>query len=257
MKLLERKRLARVLATQILAKFNYKLTKDRSSEIYPRTFLESYKKIQPYTMVDPSDAFATWTAVNYVVDRKISGSLVECGVWRGGVSILMAERLQQLKEPASRTQFLFDTFEGMSEPTSADIDKHGASAKDRLDSVGRSDGASNVWAYASMEDVSQNFTTCEISPSCVKMIKGKVEDTLPANSPEKIAILRLDTDWYESTRHELIHLYPLLETGGVLLIDDYGYWSGCRKAVDEYFSTGVPRPLFTFQPSGSVVAIKT
>jgi hypothetical protein len=65
---------------------------------------------------------------------------------------------------------------------------------------------------------------------------GKVEDTIPADIPEKIALLRLDTDWYESTKHELIHLFPRLQKGGVLIIDDYGFWKGARKAVDEYFA---------------------
>jgi len=65
-------------------------------------------------------------------------------------------------------------------------------------------------------------------------IKGRVEETIPNAAPEQIALLRLDTDWYESTRHELIHLFPRLTHGGVLIIDDYGYWQGARKAVDEY-----------------------
>ncbi len=67
------------------------------------------------------------------------------------------------------------------------------------------------------------------------MIKGKVEETIPHDIPEKISILRLDTDWYESTYHELVHLYPRLVKGGVLIIDDYGHWQGARKAVDQYF----------------------
>ena len=55
-------------------------------------------------------------------------------------------------------------------------------------------------------------------------------------SPDKIALLRLDTDWYESTKHELLHLYPILAMHGLLILDDYGIWAGCQKAVDEYFS---------------------
>ena len=70
----------------------------------------------------------------------------------------------------------------------------------------------------------------------IHFIKGKVEDTIPEQSPEKIALLRLDTDWYESTKHELIHLFPRLAIGGVIIIDDYGHWQGARKAVDEYLA---------------------
>jgi hypothetical protein len=68
------------------------------------------------------------------------------------------------------------------------------------------------------------------------LIAGKVEETLPEHAPESIALLRLDTDWYESTRHELEHLFPRVVAGGVLLLDDYGHWKGSRKAVDEYFA---------------------
>jgi O-methyltransferase len=67
-------------------------------------------------------------------------------------------------------------------------------------------------------------------------VKGKVEDTLPAEAPPQICLLRLDTDWYESTRHELRHLYPRLARGGVLIIDDYGHWQGARQATDEYLA---------------------
>ena len=255
MKFLEIKRLLRRSLANTLAKFNYKITKIRASEFFPSEFLETYKKIKPYSMVDEHDAFATWEAVNYLIERGIEGSFVECGVWRGGVSILIADRLIQLNS-SKRTQYLYDTFEGMSEPTSKDIDKYGSSASNRLQSVGRKDGADNVWAFASIDDVKKNFERFKIPHENISMIKGKVEDTIPSNMPEKIALLRLDTDWYESTKHELIHLYPLLQKGGVLLIDDYGMWSGCREAVDEYFSGDVVKPLFMFQPSGSILAIK-
>ena len=68
------------------------------------------------------------------------------------------------------------------------------------------------------------------------MVKGKVEDTLPGHAPDHIAVLRLDTDWYASTKHEMEHLYPRLARGGVLIIDDYGHWAGSRQAVDEYLA---------------------
>lgn len=66
------------------------------------------------------------------------------------------------------------------------------------------------------------------------ILKGKVEDTIPNVLPDTISLLRLDTDWYESTKHELTYLYPKLTKKGILLIDDYGYWQGSKKAVDEY-----------------------
>ena len=79
-------------------------------------------------------------------------------------------------------------------------------------------------------------------PERIHFVRGPVEETLPAGAPDEIALLRLDTDWYESTRHELEHLYPRLAAGGVLLVDDYGHWEGARKAVDEYFADHGDRP---------------
>jgi hypothetical protein len=70
----------------------------------------------------------------------------------------------------------------------------------------------------------------------VLFIKGKVEETIPGTLPKEISLLRLDTDWYESTLHNLVHLYPLLRKGGILILDDYGHWQGARKATDEYFA---------------------
>jgi len=79
-----------------------------------------------------------------------------------------------------------------------------------------------------------------------------VEDTVPKEAPDQISILRLDTDWYESTRHELDHLYPRLSSGGVLLIDDYGYWQGSRQAVDEFIERTGARLLLQRMSSGRV-----
>jgi hypothetical protein len=78
----------------------------------------------------------------------------------------------------------------------------------------------------------------------IHFIKGPVEETIPRQMPSpSIALLRLDTDWYESTKHELIHLFPRLSAGGILIIDDYGHWAGARQAVDEYFA-GLPEKYF-------------
>ena len=91
-----------------------------------------------------------------------------------------------------------------------------------------------VWAYGSLDEVRRNLGSTGYPDQYISFIEGKVEDTIPTNVPDRISLLRLDTDWYESTRHELQHLYPRLSPGGVLIIDDYGQWAGARKAVDEY-----------------------
>jgi hypothetical protein len=245
----------RKFISKSISKFGYKITKDRTSELLPPEFLRDYAAISPFSMVDHGGGYAVWEAVNYVVDRQIEGAFVECGVWRGGMSMLMARRLAALAD-APRQQYLYDTFEGMSEPGDIDRDKHGAAAAERLAASSREDESDSVWAFASQGAVTRNFIQCGIPLDNVKMIKGKVEDTIPGTIPEKIAILRLDTDWYESTKHELEHLYPRLMQGGVLLIDDYGFWQGCRKAVDEFFGGKVPRPYMTLLANGSITAIK-
>ena len=132
-----------------------------------------------------------------------------------------------------RPLYLFDTFEGMSAPSEHDV--RAEDNRPAAELLERST-SSKIWCRASIEDVSANMAMTGYPPENVTFCKGMVEDTLPAKAPDKIAILRLDTDWYDSTRHELNELFPRLAPGGVLIIDDYGYWAGARKAVDEYFA---------------------
>jgi O-methyltransferase len=92
----------------------------------------------------------------------------------------------------------------------------------------------------------------------VHFVPGRVEDTLPDQAPDRISVLRLDTDWYESTWCELVHLYPRLSPGGVLILDDYLWWHGVREAVDRYSRENPPAPyLVRIDDSGARVAVKT
>ena len=193
------------------------------------------------TMIGVDRLWAAITTDRYVVENDIEGDVVECGVWRGGCSIAMALALKQLK--SSKKVILFDTFGGMTKPKEIDKDRFGQSAIDTYFDLKRENH--NEWAYASIEDVRQNFITHKCIEN-VSFVKGDVLDTLqnPINLPNSISLLRLDTDWYESTKKELDVLYPLLQSKGVLLIDDYGWWDGSKKAVDEYFSSSdLTRPL--------------
>jgi O-methyltransferase len=177
--------------------------------------------------------------VKYVVKNNIPGDFVECGVWRGGSSMMIALTLLHLRS-TNRRLFLYDTFEGMSEPTEHDKTFRGEDA-DKLLEKNIDNKETSVWCLADINDVQQNMGVTKYPPANIHYVKGKVEDTIPATLPsDGIALLRLDTDWYESTAHELKHLYPLLIVSGVLIIDDYGHWDGCKKAVDEYFEN---RPL--------------
>jgi O-methyltransferase len=142
-----------------------------------------------------------------------------------------------------RTLWMYDTYTGMTEPIESDVSHAGSSASSLLTAARQYEIAEHslVQAYASLEDVRRNMQTCAYPTSRIKFVMGPVEKTIPGEMPERIALLRLDTDWYESTRHELINLYPRLSPGGILIIDDYGHWQGAQKAVDEFFED---EPLF-------------
>jgi hypothetical protein len=179
-------------------------------------------------------------AVEYVVSNNIPGVFVECGVWKGGSSMAAAMAYRQLRRD-DVDLYLFDTFDGMSEPGKEDVcQTTGESASDLLATQATD---SEVWARAPLEDVRKNLESTGYPTDRIHFVKGKVETTIPSSAPQQIAILRLDTDWYESTRHELTHLFPRLAGNGVLIIDDYGHWKGARKAVDEYFAAHQIKPF--------------
>lgn len=140
----------------------------------------------------------------------------------------------------SRDLYLFDTYEGMPPPTDKDVRQDGESAAELLATRPRED---SVWAVATLDDVQQGFAAVPYPAEKLHFVKGLVEETVPAQAPERISLLRLDTDWYESTRHELEHLYPRLVSGGILIIDDYGQWEGSRAAVEEFLSESGERLL--------------
>jgi O-methyltransferase len=191
-------------------------------------------RVRPYTMTSDERIIALVDAVRYVVRNRIRGDFVECGVWRGGSMMTMA--LTLLAEGAAdRRLLLYDTFSGMSDPTEADVDFTGQSAKSVLERSPRT-GDDVMWGVSGIEDVRRNMEATGYPRANIAYVQGRVEDTIPQHIPGEIAVLRLDTDWYESTRHELVHLYPLLVENGILIIDDYGHWRGAKAATDEYFA---------------------
>ncbi len=193
-------------------------------------FIQIHQKVKSYTMTSFEGQHSLYRAVQYITDQRIKGDIVECGVWRGGSTMLIAETLKS-KNDSTRKLYLYDTFAGMSEPTEKDVSRTG-SAEKKWKSLARADF--NEWDYASLDEVKNNLMSTQYPAENISYIKGKVEDTIPQTIPESIALLRLDTDWYESTKHELIYLFPRLVKNGVLIIDDYGHWEGARTAVDEY-----------------------
>ena len=128
----------------------------------------------------------------------------------------------------------------MTDPTGQDIDIFGTPATVNLQQLPRGEEPDNPWAYAPLEKVRAALASTDYDPNAIHFVRGAVEATIPGTVPGPIALLRLDTDWYASTKHELEHLYPLLSPGGVLLIDDYGHHAGARQATDEYFAAHPP-----------------
>lgn len=229
------KKIIRRTIRRVIENYGYNIS---LNEEFPPDFSEDTKDIvrsvKEYTMTSPERILALKESVEYIVKHNIPGDIVECGVWKGGSIMVVAKTLMSL-EQADKKLYLFDTYEGMSDPNEFDIEHTGLTATELLDDADINNSES-TWCYAPIDEVKKSVYSTGYNKSNIHFIKGKVEDTIPINAPESISILRLDTDFYESSMHELVHLFPRLTSGGVLIIDDYGYWQGQRKAVDEYFS---------------------
>ncbi|MFJ8711255.1 TylF/MycF/NovP-related O-methyltransferase [Streptomyces anulatus] len=209
---------------------------------------EIIRAVKPYSMTSPERLNAFILATRHIARHDIPGDIVECGVWRGGSMQACARTLLSVGE-TERDLYLFDTYEGMTPPTAEDLRRDGRSAQELLDAQGKD---RPIWAVASLEDVKAGFENVPYPKEHVHYVQGRVEDTVPAQAPEQISILRLDTDWYASTKHELEHLYSRLVPGGVLLIDDYGYWQGSRQAVDEFLDKTGERLLLLRMDEGRI-----
>lgn len=199
--------------------------------------------------------WATIMACKHVITQNIDGDFVECGVWRGGNAMLAAALFKLYK--CQKRVYLFDTFEGMTAPTNKDrkiIDNTlaiGEYQKNQKETY-------NEWCFASIDDVKQNFQKAGLLNDNISFIKGDVLKTLSKeeNLPQKVSVLRLDTDWYESTKKELEVLYPRLSIGGVLILDDYGYWAGTKEAADEYFAAHGKCPFLQYTDHAGRAGIK-
>jgi hypothetical protein len=246
------------MINKILRRLGFSLVKlEPNEKTYPNVepaFWKYYRLCKPFTMTTPERLYALYNSVKYVLNNNIPGDFVECGVWKGGNPVMMATMLMEAGV-TDRKIYLYDTYEGMSEPTANDTNFKGNDARQLLDNSDKADQAS-VWCFSQLDEVKQNLRKTGYPEQNLVFVKGKVEDTMPSTLPGAIALLRLDTDWYESTLHELWHLFPLLSSRGVLIIDDYGYWEGCRKATDQYFrEQGIPILLQRIDSTGRI-AIK-
>jgi O-methyltransferase len=233
-------------ARALLQRANLDIARARPTDIEPE-FWPLHDRVRPMTMTSVARMYALWSAVGHVHANGIPGDIVECGVWKGGSSMLAALTLQELGA-TERRLWMYDTYEGMPEPVAVD--------GEQADQVYRAGRGELAFAYSSFDEVRANMAATMWPDDQLVMVRGKVEDTIPETVPASIAILRLDTDWYESTKHELLHLYPRLEPGGVLIIDDYGYWAGARTAVDEWLASVDDPPLLVRLDDTGRMAVK-
>jgi len=189
----------------------------------------------PFTMTSVQRQYFLHRAVQHVVENQIKGDFVECGVWRGGSMMLTALTLARLGVN-DRHLILFDTFRGMTAPSDYDIELQSGRSAESVLTLSPRDESNHYWAIAPLDIVKKNMGTTEYPSDCIEYVVGDICLTLPPKKMSPIALLRLDTDWYESTRCELEYLFDRLQPGGVLIIDDYGFWQGARRACDEFFA---------------------
>jgi O-methyltransferase len=222
----------RRIGRKTLGQLGYDISREDSGLLEPE-FGEILKKCRPYSIASRERLYAVFQATQYIVKNAIPGDFVECGVWRGGASMIALMVLKLLQD-TSRKIWLYDTFAGMTEPQPKDVRRWSGKPARNLWARGRRKDY-NAWCYAPTEEVEENLRVAGYPMENITLIKGDVASTLTTHVPDCIALLRLDTDWYESTLRELEVLYPRLVHRGTLLIDDYGAYQGCRAAVDEYF----------------------
>jgi len=191
-----------------------------------REFMEIYRRCRPFTMTSIERVFALWQAVRYIEARRIPGAFVECGVWRGGSAMCAALTLRSLGS-LTREIWLYDTFSGMTASSERDRTFSGVPAA-------HFQPARRAWHGVAAAEVRANLLSTGYPEDKIRLVEGDVRETLAVHRPDRIALLRLDTDWYDSTRAEMEALFPLLVPGGVLIIDDYGDYAGAKEAVDEY-----------------------
>lgn len=193
---------------------------------------EVFARVAPFTKSGPERLTSMAEALLAIEREEIIGDVVECGVWRGG-NVMMARILAP-----GRTCWAYDTYDGMTEPdTELDIKPDGSRAIDRYRAKAE---IGQRWNAVSMREVQEHFVSIGLDYQQVHFVEGPIELSLDIVSPMRISILRLDVDWYLPTKVAMEKLYSRLSPRGFLIVDDYGHWMGCRKAVDDYFGHFVP-----------------
>lgn len=215
----------RVIIQVSLNKIGFRISRFFPKDLkLEKDFVEIYNKCVNTTTIERM--YALYNAVKYIIENNIKGDFVECGVAGGESCKLIALTLIQLKE-INRKIYLYDTYKGMPKPIEKDGGKSMRFWKKYNEEEGENPFAINI------RKVKKNMYSTGYPKKNLVFVQGKVEDTIPKKSPNKISLLRIDTDWYESTYHILKHLYPILAESGVVLEDDYAL-EGARKAINKY-----------------------
>lgn len=209
-------------------------------EIESDLFWELYQEASHYSLLHVTGFYNVFQVFEYLAKNSIKGDIVECGCFLGGMALFMG-RLKNHYNLTNRI-VLFDTFEGPP--------------------VGSSDVVfgNNIDTPGLLPHFRQNveelLRRADPTLDGYSLVEGLVEDTLPAFKAGPVAILRLDTDFYSSTKVELETLYPWLVPGGALIVDDYGLFQGARKATDEYFARLKNPPLLNRIDQGVWAGVK-
>lgn len=232
------------LIKKVLKKFSYEIKRIKKINLLifnlknKNNFDEYYEICKKESLNVSKERFVSlYQSVNYIYKNNIEGDFVECGVFMGGSAMMMTYAMNEFEKNNHKSKkiWLYDTFEGMANPSVYDENILNQKASIELKNNSRKENSKDIWAYSPLDYVKENIRRTNINLDKIRYVKGLVEETLIEYKPKKISLLRLDTDFYESTKKELEELYPLLDTGGIIIIDDYGHWKGCKKAVDEYF----------------------
>jgi O-methyltransferase len=198
--------------------------------------------------------YTTYKAAKYLLANNIAGDFVESGVYEGAQCAFLSLALQRLGG-ADRMIYLYDTYEGMPQPTAKDLDLNKQEAA--IEKFNRlQQGGVSEWNSCSLDQVRSNVLATGYDESKLRFVQGKVQDSLREVYPENIAFLRLDTDFYESTQAEMNVLFPRLASGGVFIVDGYGRWAGQQQAVDEHLAEHGIEPLLLRSGYNDWVAIK-
>ena len=195
-------------------------------------FMRIYKSVEPFTMSSIETILSLYRSVKYIVRNQIEGDVVICGAWKGGCAMLCALTLLSLGQTDKKI-YLYDTFCGMTKPTEKDKSSWGLDAQRVWQKHNNKN--KNDWCCSSLNETKKNLASTGYPQQNLCFVEGDIQESIPKIIPQNISLLRLDTDFFESTQHELIHLFPLLLTKGVIHIDDYEMWLGQQEAVNEYF----------------------